>query len=248
MILAGDEGPLRAPVSGRPCVWVRTVVSSGGKNSTLLDTTDHRPFLVDDGSGETAEVQPAGANVVLDPDIVIAKGADPGIFAIPTGTPEHAELLALLNVHEGGGFTCVQRVLAVGDRLYAIGPSRRDATSVVRDGFRSVPGRRLVLAAGLPELLLTNKSERALLSRISTVVVLWCVVIAAGLLLALNGFGLPAAWRFGSTFRGGKADVAILAQASRPTSFALDDTSLYGTNAGTATRVTIPRDRASPFH
>jgi E3 ubiquitin ligase len=194
-IAPSEQGLVAAPFSGRQAVWVRVTVQerrSSGRSSywkTVVNEADGRPFMVDDGSGQLARVMPPGANVILDAQ----KVADSGTFR---DAPPHLE--AFLNSRglkstSFLGFNKAMRyeeqVLAPGDDLYAIGPSRREPGPPVSDGYRMVPGSQLVLYAGqgaAGELILTNKTEEQLVSRL-----LWGFVggaIAGGL-----GFLLAAA-------------------------------------------------------
>jgi hypothetical protein len=174
-IVASEQGVIMAPFSGRQAVWVRVTVQekrSTGRSSywaTVVKETDGRPFMVDDNSGQQARVLPPGANVILDSQQV----ASSGTFK---DAPQHLEgFLAARGLKSTSflGFNKAMRyeeqVLVAGDSLYAIGPSRREAGPPVHDGYRMVPGSQLVLYAGAGgpgELILTNKSEEQLISKL----------------------------------------------------------------------------------
>jgi hypothetical protein len=188
-IVPSEQGVVAAPFSGRQAVWARIIVQeqrSAGRSrywATVVNETDGRPFMVDDGSGQLARVMPPQANVILDSQQV----ANSGTFK---DAPAHLEaFLAARGLKSTSflGFNKAMRyeeqLLCPGDSVYAIGPSRREPGPPVSDGYRMVPGSQLVLYAaspnGLGELILTNKSEEQLVSKL-----LWGFVggaITAGL-------------------------------------------------------------------
>ena len=195
-IVASEQGVIMAPFSGRQAVWVRVTVQekrSTGRSSywaTVVKETDGRPFMVDDNSGQQARVLPPGANVILDSQQV----ASSGTFK---DAPQHLEgFLASRGLKSTSflGFNKAMRyeeqVLVAGDNLYAIGPSRREAGPPVHDGYRMVPGSQLVLYAGAGgpgELILTNKSEEQLISKLRMSFVAGAVL--SGLGFAAGGAG-----------------------------------------------------------
>jgi hypothetical protein len=174
-ILPGEEGVLTAPFSGREAVWVRVIIeellqrTSASKAYWLKtsNTTDHRPFLVDDGSGPPARVLTQGANVILD-----IPGA-PTRVNLQDASPQLQSFLAARSRMSAGrlrkGVRYEEHVLAVGDELYAMGPSRRDPGPPVNDGYRLAPSTQLVLFAGSGadgELILSNKTEKQLVAKL----------------------------------------------------------------------------------
>ena len=192
-VLASEQGLVQAPFSHRGGVWVRVVVQEwrqtgrSGYWRNVVNETDGRPFLVDDGSGQAARVLPAGANFVLDTQQV----ARSGTFKDPP--PEVQAFLASRGLKSTSwlGFNKNMRyeeqVLGPGDNLYAIGPSRRDAGPPQSDGYRMVPGTQLVLFAAqgpVGELIVTNKTEEQLVSKL-----LWSFLggaVAGGVGLAVT--------------------------------------------------------------
>ena len=199
-IVPSEQGVLQAPFSGRYGVWVRIVVQerrSTGRNSywaTVVNETDLRHFMIDDGSGQMARVLPTAANVILEKQSV----ASSGTFNDP---PPHLQgFLASRGVSTSTflGFNKAMRyeeeLLAPGDAVYALGPSRRDAGPPVHDGYRMTASSQLVLfqfpgAEG--ELILTNKTEEQLISKL-----LWGFVggaITAGVGFVLIAVGVVAA-------------------------------------------------------
>ncbi|MBX3212240.1 MAG: hypothetical protein KF850_09420 [Labilithrix sp.] len=195
-IVPGEQGLLQTPFSGRLAVWCRVTVQelrSSGRNRswhTILTEVDARPFLVDDGSGQTARVAPHGANVMLDKQNV----ASSGTF---NDAPPHLEAFLQsrgLKSTSWIGFNKSMRyeeeVLAPNDPLYALGPSRREPGPPVHDGYRMVPSTQLVLSHEMGpegELLLTNKSEEELVGNLLRGFVVGLVLTGLGVLLGLVG-------------------------------------------------------------
>ena len=174
-ILPSEQGLVMAPFSGRHAVWARITVQeqrSSGRNTywkTVANETDTRSFFVDDGSGELARVLPMAANVILEAQAV----ASSGTFK---DAPPHLEaFLQSRGLKSTGllGFNKQMRyheeILAPGDPVYALGPSRRDPGPPVNDGYRMVPSSQLVMHAmpgNAGELILTNKTEEQLVSKL----------------------------------------------------------------------------------
>jgi len=199
-IQPSEQGMVQAPFSGRYAVWARITVQelrSSGKNSywhTLLTEVDGRPFMVDDGSGQQARVIPHGANVMLDKHNIASSGtfndAAPHLeaFLMARGLKSTSWL----------GFNKSMRyeeeLLSPNDPLYALGPSRREAGPPVHDGYRMSPGSQLVMFHGIGmgmgaegELLLTNKTEEQLTSRLMTGFIVGLVLTGVALLLGMAG-------------------------------------------------------------
>jgi hypothetical protein len=190
-IVPSEQGLIAAPFSGRQGVWVRIIVQeqrSTGRSSywaTIVKETDARPFMVDDGSGQMARVLPAGANVILDSQVVAKSGT------FNDAQPHLEAFLAARGLKSTSflGFNKAMRyeeqIMLPGELLYAIGPSRRDAGPPVSDGYRMVPGSQLVLFANggqAGELILTNKSEDELTSKLRTGFMAGAVMGALGFL------------------------------------------------------------------
>lgn len=200
-VVAGEEGVLQAPFSGRHGVWVRVVVQelrSSGKSTywaTMVDETDFRPFYVEDGSGQRARVIPGGANVILDQQTV----GNSGTFNDPP--PHLAQFLSARGVSATSwlGFNKRMRydeqVLCPSDPLYALGPCAREAGPPVSDGYRMVPSSQLVMFPGQAadgELILTNKTEDELVSKLLWGFVGGMIAVGVGALLLLGGFAALA--------------------------------------------------------
>lgn len=195
-IVPSELGLVRTPFSDRSAVWYRVTVREyrssygrrGGSWQKVLTEIDGRPFMVDDGSGQKARVLPLGATVILDEQNVASSGTlrDP---------PPHVESFLRSRGLESTswlGFNKSMRyeeeVLAPGEHLFALGPSRRDPGPPVQDGYRAVPGTELVMFHDLDldgELILTNKTEEQLTRRLLLHFVAGLVVCAMGLLLSL---------------------------------------------------------------
>jgi hypothetical protein len=195
-VVPSEQGIIQTPFSGRPAVWTRITIQelrSSGRNSywhTILTEADGRVFLVDDGSGQYARIVPAGANVILDRQNVAGSGtfndAAPHLeaFLMSRGLKSTSWL----------GFNKSMRyeeeLISPGDPVYALGPSRRDPGPPVNDGYRMVPGSQLVLFMGMGpegELILTNKSEEQLTSKLLGGFVAGLVITGIGVLLGFGG-------------------------------------------------------------
>ncbi len=195
-IVPGEQGIVQTPFSGRHAVWTRVTVQemrSSGRNSywhTLLTEMDGRVFLVDDGSGQVARVMPAGANVILDKVNIASSGtfndAQPHLEAFLAS--RGLKSTSWLGLNKSMRYE--EELLAPGDLVYALGPSRREPGPPVSDGYRMVPGSQLVMFVGQGpehELILTNKSEQQLTSKLLGGFIAGLVVTGIGLLLGLGG-------------------------------------------------------------
>lgn len=198
-VAAGEEGLLQAPFSGRYCVWVCVTVQehrSSGRSSywaTIVNETDFRPFYVEDGSGR-ARVMPQGAEVILESQNISTSGtfndAPPHLqqFLVSRGL----STTSFLGFNKSIRYN--EQALVVGDPLYAIGASHREVGPPVHDGYRMVPGSQLVMYAGQGEdfeLILTNKSEEQLVSKLLWGFVGGLVMLGVGGLFI--AFGMIAA-------------------------------------------------------
>lgn len=97
--VAGPQGPLRAPISGRPCVWYSIKVEryndTGEKNTahTIYDKGSTAPFGLTDGTGSLTLVLPDGElhymrplqakRLVKSADERLSNDHEPGLFGIP---------------------------------------------------------------------------------------------------------------------------------------------------------------------
>ena len=195
-IQPSEQGLVQTPFSGRHAVWCRITVQemrSSGRNRywhTILTEVDGRPFMVEDGSGQLARVLPHGANVILDKQNVASSGT------FNDAAPHLEAFLQSRGLKSTSwiGFNKAMRyeeeVLGPGDPLFALGPSRREAGPPVHDGYRMVPGSQLVMFHAMGpdgELILTNKTEEQLTSKLLTGFVIGCVLGGLGLLMGFGG-------------------------------------------------------------
>lgn len=205
-IAPSEQGLLQTPFSGRYAVWCRITVQelrSNGKSRywhTLLTEIDQRPFMVDDGSGQLARVLPMGANVILDAQNVASSGtfndAQPHLEAFLAS--RGLKSTSWIGFNKSMRYT--EEVLAPQDPLYALGPSRREAGPPVHDGYRMIPGSMLVMFHGMGndgELILTNKSEEQLVSRLLWGFVAGIVIAVLGVLMLGGGVVLGLVESFG---------------------------------------------------
>ncbi len=170
-IVAGKHGLLKAPFSGRACVWFSAKVEEryfDGHSSQWgrrASTKQSRAFLLDDGSGERARIRPKGATVLVDQQIVASSrehGERPELeeFLLQHGVKSET-ILGLAKE-----LRYMEAVLSPGDFLYALGPSeRKPSAQKTNDRATTKTAPRLVLEAGSGEdegLLLTNVSEEEL--------------------------------------------------------------------------------------
>ncbi|MFO0735105.1 MAG: hypothetical protein U0270_04465 [Labilithrix sp.] len=200
-IQPSEQGMLQTPFSGRYAVWCRITVQelrSSGRNTywhTVLTEVDQRPFMVEDGSGQLARIIPNGANVILEAQNVASSGtfndAAPHLDAFLQS--RGLKSTSWLGFNKSMRYS--EEVLGPNDPLYALGPSRRDAGPPVHDGYRMVPGSQLIMFHGMvpaEELILTNKSEDQLTSKLMTGFVVGLVMTALGFLMSAAG-GIGAA-------------------------------------------------------
>lgn len=195
-IVPSEQGLVQTPFSGRHAVWCRITVQelrSSGRSSywhTILSEADGRLFCVDDGSGQVARVTPAGANVILDKHHVASSGT------FNDAAPHLEAFLASRGLKSTSwlGFNKSMRyeeeILAPGDAIYVLGPSRREPGPPVSDGYRMVPSSQLVIFHGMGaegELILTNKTEEQLTSKLLWGFVTGLVMLGLGGLLGMGG-------------------------------------------------------------
>lgn len=195
-VLPSEQGIVQTPFSGRHAVWTRITVQelrSAGRSRhwhTLLTEADGRVFMVDDGSGQMARVMPAGANVILEKQNIASSGtfndAQPHLEAFLAS--RGLKSTSFLGFNKSMRYE--EELIAPGDPVYALGPSRREPGPPVHDGYRMVPGSQLVLFAGMGdenELILTNKTEEQLTSKLLGGFVAGLVMTGLGLLVGAGG-------------------------------------------------------------
>ena len=191
-IVPSEKGLVEAPLSGRQAVWTRVTVeqyrsgSDGnpGGSSIVLNEVNGRPFFVDDNSGEVARIIPDGANVVLDQQSI----GNSGQFHDPP--PGFEEFLNMRGLSSKGFFgfnktmSFYEELLTPGDALYARGPSRREHGQPGSEGSGTALSGQLVMYADTGtggELILTNKTEKQLASRLlrNFVIGIACTIVGA---------------------------------------------------------------------
>lgn len=195
-VVPSEHGVVQTPFSGRHAVWTRITVQElrrTGKNSywhTLLTEADGRMFMIDDGSGQMARVMPMGANVMLDRQNIASSGtfndAQPHLEAFLAS--RGLKSTSWLGLNKSMRYE--EEVISAGDPVYALGPSRREPGPPVYDGYRMVPGTQLVLFTGVGpdgELILTNKSEEQLTSKLLGGFVIGLVLTGLGVLVGFGG-------------------------------------------------------------
>ena len=190
-IVPSEKGLVEAPLSGRQAVWTRVTVTqfnsgsgTSGGSSTVLNEVNGRPFFVDDSSGEVARIIPDGANVVLDQQSVGNSGQ---FHDAPPGFEEFLSARGLSSKSFFGfnkTMSFYEELLTPGDALYARGASRRDQGERNSEGSGTAPSGQLVMYADTGtggELILTNKTEKQLASRLlrNFVIGITCMIVGA---------------------------------------------------------------------
>ena len=197
-IVPSEKGLVEAPLSGRQAVWTRVTVeqyrsgSDGnpGGSSIVLNEVNGRPFLVDDNSGEVARIIPDGANVVLDQHSI----GNSGQFHDPP--PGFEDFLSMRGLSSKGFFgfnktmSFYEELLTPGDALYARGPSRREQRGPDSEGSGPAPLGQLVMYAATGaggELILTNKTEKQLASRLlrNFAIGITCTIVGAFVIIGV---------------------------------------------------------------
>jgi hypothetical protein len=195
-VAPSEQGLVQTPFSGRHAVWCRVTVQelrSSGRNSywhTILTEVDTRPFMVDDGSGQMGRVIPNGANVMLDKHNIASSGTFNDAAPHLDAFLQSRGLKSTSWLGFNKSIRYEEEVLAPGDTLYALGPSRRDPGPPVNDGYRMVPSSQLVMFHAMGpegELLLTNKTEEQLTSKLLGGFVAGLVLGGIGLLVGIGG-------------------------------------------------------------
>jgi hypothetical protein len=189
-VVPSEQGIVQTPFSGRHAVWTRITVQelrSSGRNTywyTILTEADGRVFMIDDGSGQYARVMPAGANVMLDKQNIASSGtfndAQPHLeaFLMSRGLKS----TSWLGLNKSMRYE--EEMLAPGEPVYALGPSRRE---------QGPQGNTLVMFNAMGpdgELLLTNKTEEQLTSKLLTGFVVGLVLTGLGILVSLGGIAV----------------------------------------------------------
>ena len=133
---------------------------------------------------------PPGANVMLDSQSVASSGTFKDAPPHLEGFLQSRGLKSTNFLGFNKALRYEEQILVPGDSLYAVGPSRREAGPPVSDGYRMVPSSQLVLFAGpgsTGELILTNKAEEQLVSKLLWGFVTGAVLGGLGFLLTTAG-------------------------------------------------------------
>lgn len=186
---AGPGGTVRAPLSGSNVVWIRVLVSGSRESRDSSERPTREPidlvvantdawFLVDDGSGELARIEPARAEIT-----VLKKKRQRGI------SEDVARFIGERGIAmpdpARGPFTVEESVLSEGAPIYVLGPVTRepkpDATGVAN---------RLVFERGLAGqgLLVTEESETMVVAGQIVGMVVSAILMGAGLWLFAQTF------------------------------------------------------------
>ena len=177
-IVMSDEGTVATPFTGRNVVWFTTTVRTNNENSVeVLRVVDSREFFVEDGSGVRARIRPAEA-------IVLVAGRTTDL------DEDFHERLAARGVEVqrflgfGSSYEMSESVLALGMKVFVVGPSRRVVGPVTVDGYRDRASTELVLhrrpgPAG--ELTITDESPTSLAEHGRKKAILGLVVAGLGL-------------------------------------------------------------------
>jgi hypothetical protein len=192
-IVPSEQGVLMTPFSNQHAVWARVTVQEwrqqgrSGSFVTIIQKSDARQFMVDDGSGQLARIVPDMAHTIIDERQVAKSGmfnnATPPLEAFLQAHGQKSVNMLGMNKN----MRYVEEVLRPGENVFAIGASRREPGPPVSDGYRMVPSSQLVMFHGGPpadELILSNKPEEKIVSK------LLFPSIGFGIMLALGALGL----------------------------------------------------------
>lgn len=170
-VLPGENGTVQAPFSGRHGVWVAVDVQEyrrQGKSGSWVSIHNERhvnPFYIDDGSGQRARIEPAGADLVVD----LLEVATSGTFRDAQPHLQHflqsRNLTSTNFIGMNKSMRFLEYVLEPAAPIYALGGSRRDPGPPVHDGYRMTPTSQLVLFHGgteQHELIVSPKDEESL--------------------------------------------------------------------------------------
>jgi hypothetical protein len=202
-ISPSEAGLVQAAFSGREAVWVRLTLHelvSRPRWATwrqVFTEVDARPFLVADDSGQVARVLPDGATVVLDRQHIRRNGTlePPTLgdrmltFASGATAPHLDAFLEARGIKRTGplghkNFRYEEELLAPGDPVIVLGPSRRDP------GQPGLGDELVLFHESDRELLLTAKSQQDLVGSLRTGMVKGLALSGLGLGLSLGGLGL----------------------------------------------------------
>ena len=194
-VIAGEEGLVRAPISGHAGVYYRVTVeegrsSRGGSHWTkLFAETDGHSFYLDDGSGQLARVKPEGARIIVEQAVTNSSGT------FDDATPQVEAFLRERGETSRGplGFNrslqVREEIIRVGDTLRALGPSLREPGPPTNDHYRTTATTRLVMVHegdGPRELVVTSKSTLELFDDLKAGLLGAAAVTLIGVALVLS--------------------------------------------------------------
>ena len=192
-LLAGPSGVVKAPVSGANAVWVSLRVSGtragtdsdGSATSDSVDLGGVRTdgwFLVDDGSGELARIEPARAELTARKQ-TRQRGISEEVARF---IGEHGMGMP---APENGPFWVEEHVLAEGTSIHVLGAAQREA----KPDANGV-ANRLVFEAGFggSALVVTDEPEGLVIAGQIVGMIVSALLIAGGLWLFAAMFGAAA--------------------------------------------------------
>lgn len=198
-ISPSELGVVHSPFSNKPAVWARISVQEwrqqgrSGSWVTIIQESEGRPFMVDDGSGQSARVLPDGAIILLDEKEAARSGtfrdANPQLEAFLQSRGHKST--SFFGTNKSMRF--VEEILAPGEDLFALGPSRREPGPPVNDGYRMVPSSMLVMSHGgneQNELILTNRTEAQLVSKLLHGVIAGAVILGIAVVAVAIGVAM----------------------------------------------------------
>jgi hypothetical protein len=187
-IVASEEGLATAPFSEREAAWFKVVVEgkSGKSWDKLLDESEGRVFLVDDGSGELARVDPNEATFEVASDLSSSGriGHAPKLEAYLDAHKLKVDetLAGMFGIHRMVRYT--ETALLPGETVLAVGHARRMAGPPVMDGYRSGSTTELVVApSGRDPLLVSNRTREAIVREPRGAIIFGLALVAVGLVL-----------------------------------------------------------------
>lgn len=188
-VVAGDSGVAPSPILAVPAVWWSSTVSEdiGSSSRTVTSVSRDEDFFIDDGSGALARVSPVGAKTEIEPEM-------------SSNEPEVKErVLGLARLVRRDispkSLTFSEVVLREGAKIYVIGEATAGEAGPVPAAYRDRPSRVLrVVATADRELLISDRDEAQLLSKLKVRRVGFCIGIAFALGWALVPLG-AGVWR-----------------------------------------------------
>jgi hypothetical protein len=202
VVLDDESKAIVAPFSDRRAVWLRVDVTHVfDKTQTGAHTeTQSISFLIDDGSGQRARVElDEKDEVMVDWDLLATQTTNE---TAPAKAMAYLAKKRVSSKNRWGNDAKMwfrESLIAVGDEIFVIGPSRREAMRP-EDGYREEATTRLVVERGEgkgdeKEVLVTKLREPQLLSALRPYRTAGWIVLVLGALVGLYGAsGVFARW------------------------------------------------------